>query len=403
MPNAMPTRNFGSNAKSARPKLVAARPQAIASEWEGKFSARRLALGLAVFAALGGCAMSPGVYIQDKVQAPKPRPDAPPPGAVTAITPALVRALRSVPEPDPTQELQPYLVEPEAYRIGPADILSVVVWGSPDLFASPGGSVGGGTGGPTGFAVSSKGFIQMPFVGSVKAEGLTEDELREKLNALLTSQVKKPQVTVAVQTYRSGRVYVDGEVRAPGQQVINDVPMTLPELLTRAGGLSPSADRSVVALTRGTKTISVNLDQLTNRGIDPRRILLARGDTVRVGSIEETRVYVQGEVSGPGPKPLRRGRLTLHEALGDSGGVSYNGDPRQIFVIRVTDPLKPEIFHLDASSPVAMALADGFDLKPRDVVFVDPDSLVRWNRVISLILPSASAVTVPYSLSRLKN
>lgn len=352
-------------------------------------------LVLAASTVLGGCALAPGVYIKDKVQATAVPADAPPPGALIEITPTLVRALRAVPEIDPTQDLAPFLVEPEAYRIGPADILSVVVWGSPD-FSSNGGSAGGaagGTGPGTGFTVSSKGFIQMPFVGSVKAAGLTEEELKDKLNELLQSVLRRPQVTVAVQAYRSGRIYVDGEVRTPGQQVINDVPMSLPEALTRAGGLSASADRSSVSLTRGVKTVRINIDQLTNRGIDPQRILLARGDTVRVGSNEETRVYVLGEVNTPGPKPLRKGRLTLHEALGDSGGVSTaSGDPRQIFVVRVTDPLKPEIFHLDAASPVSLALADGFDLKPRDVVYVDPVPLVRWNRVINLILPSASAV-----------
>lgn len=73
----------------------------------------------------------------------------------------------------------------------------------------------------------------------------------------------------------------------------------------------------------------------------------------------------------------------------------YSGDPRQVFVIRPTTPEKPEIYHLDVSSPVAFALAEGFDLRDRDVVFVDPVPLVRWNRVISLILPSAQAISVP--------
>jgi polysaccharide export outer membrane protein len=344
--------------------------------------------------------MTPGINIGNNVSRAGAA-ESPPPGALTAITPALVRAMRAVPDPDPEEELRDFLGDPAAYRIGPADILSIVVWGAPD-FSSPAGSVTGGSapGGPSGFLVSSVGNIQLPFLGSVKAAGLTEEELRVRLNDLLQPLFKRPQVTVAVQSYRSGRIYVDGEVRTTGQQVINDVPMTLPEVLSRAGGVTGSADRSAVVITRGTKTVQVNIDQLIDRGFDLRRILLASGDTVRVLTNENKRVYVLGEVASVGPKPFRKGRLTLNEALGESGGIStQSGDPRQVYVIRSTDPLKPEIYHLDTSSPVAIALADGFDLKPRDVVYVDPTPLVRWNRVINLILPSASAIQTTRNVS----
>ena len=354
---------------------------------------------------LGGCAYAPGVNINTHVRQDTRPADPPPQGALVRITPDLVRAQRAVPEADPTKDLQPFLADPQPYRIGSADVLAIVVWGAPD-FSSPAGSVNpaGGGAGSGGFVVSAEGLIQVPFLGSVKAAGLTEDELRIRLNEQLQPLFKRPQVTVSVQAYRSGRIYVDGEVRTPGQQVINDVPMTLPEALSRAGGLTATADRSAVVITRGLNSVRVNLDGLTPRGINPQRILLARDDTVRVISNDDTRVYVLGEVTGPGPKPLRKGRLSLNEALGDAGGVSSaTGDPRQIYVVRATDPLKPEIFHLDAATPAAMALAEGFELKPRDVVYVDPVPLVRWNRVISLILPSAAAVTITRDAVGLRN
>jgi polysaccharide export outer membrane protein len=360
-------------------------------------SIARWACWLSLAGALGGCALAPGHNMGANVgNLPvTPGNDAPPEGALTRITPELIRAQRAVPQPDPSPDLKPFLVEAPAYRIGAGDVIGITVWGNPD-FSAPTGTVnnaGTGGSGVSGFTVSARGTIQLPFIGNVKAAGLTEDELRDSVTTALRTQIRNPQVTIEIKAYRSARIFVDGEVNKPGQQVINDVPMTLPEVLERAGGLTKAADRSAVSITRGVKTVRFNLDQLTARGIDPQRIVLAKGDTLRVDSLDETRVYVLGEVSGPGVRPLRKGKLSLLEALGDSGGVSSaSGDTRQIFVVRGTDPTRPTIFHIDVTSPIFLALADGFELKPRDVVYVDPVPLVRWNRVLNLVLPAASSV-----------
>src|SRR6185312_9640048 len=235
--------------------------------------------------------------------------------------------------------------------------------------------------------------IQFPLLGTFKIAGLTEDQAREELTRRLAKYLRGPQVTVRVQAYRAGRVYVDGEVKTPGVQAINDIPMTLPEAINRAGGLTKLADRATVDVTRNGTTTVVNMPQLARLGINPSRILLHAGDLVRVGSRDDSRVYVMGEVTKPVAQPLNsNGRLTLNEALGEAGGVSTtSGDPRQIYVVRNVQGGKPQIYHLDAASPVAYALADSFDLKAHDVVYVDATPLVRWNRVVSLILPTAES------------
>ena len=284
------------------------------------------------------------------------------------------------------------------YQIGPGDVLNIVVWDHPELAIAPAGSslatdasslspVG------NGYNVSPAGLIQFPYVGNLKLGGLTEFEARDLLVQRLSKFFKEPQVTVRIQSYRSGRVYIDGEVRTPGLQAVNDIPMTLLEAINRAGGFTALADRSSLAISRNGTTTPINLQQLTELGVNPSSILLGGGDMVRVLSKEEAKVYVLGEVTRPMALVLRNGRLTLNEALGEAGGVSTtSGDPRQVYVVRATADDKPEIFHLDASSPVAYALAEGFALKSRDVVYVDPVPLVLWSRVINLILPSANIV-----------
>jgi polysaccharide export outer membrane protein len=373
----------------------------------------RLLAALGALVVLTGCALSPGISLNRLYQGPGvieglvKAEEAPPAGALTRITPELVRQQRAaLAQEDATAGLQPYFKPPQPYRLGPADVVGITVWGHPE-FAGGGGAGSSGTSSSAGdsagagagagsYTVDTTGKIQFPYLGEVPVAGLTEPELRARMTGLLARLLRNPQVSVSVQGFRSARVYVDGEVRNPGQKFLDHIPMTLPEAISRAGGFTPTADRSAVLITRNLKTVRVDVDRLTARGVDPNRILLEHGDTVRVANFEDEKVYVLGEVSSPGGKPLRKGRLTLHQALGEAVGVSpYSGDPRQVFVIRPTTPDKPEIYHLDVSSPVAFALAEGFDLRDRDVVFVDPVPLVRWNRVISLILPSAQAISVP--------
>lgn len=346
-----------------------------------------VAFALAIVIALGGCALAPGMYVGSSMQKAgddSAAPDTPPPGRLTPITATLISQQRASRNVDISPEVKKLFGQPKPYVIGAGDELNIVVWDHPELTIAPAG----------GFNVSTQGLIQFPYVGTLKLTGLTEYEARDLLTQRLSKYLKDPQITVRIQSFRSGRVYLDGEVRLPGLQAVNDIPMTLPEALGRAGGFTAIADRSAIAITRNGTTTLVNLPQLTARGINPSTILLSNGDLVRVLGREESKVFVLGEVLRPITQMLRDGRLTLNEALGESGGVNpISGDPRQIFVIRAANAAQPEIYHLDARSPTAYALAEGFDLQARDVIYVDPVPVVRWNRVISLILPSAQAVS----------
>jgi polysaccharide export outer membrane protein len=363
---------------------------------------------------LSGCAYAPGLSIGKGLQATQEQgnpysittkrasvPSAPsggqlavsgepaPSGALLSITPELIRQQRALKKNTLGTDVERLFGEARPYAIGSSDVVDIVVWNHPELALTS-----------AGFNVSPDGMIQYPLIGNFKISGLTETQAAEQITRRLAKYINNPQVTLRVQAYRAGRVYVDGEVRTPGLQAINDIPMSLPEAISRAGGLTSAADRATVAISRNGITTRINLPQLTEQGINPSRIMLAAGDMVRVASRDDAKVYVMGEVSRPMALPLNNGRLTLNEALGESGGVNpVSGDPRQIYVVRsrkgdasTADATLPEIYHLNAKSPAAYALAEGFELQSRDVVFVDPVPLVLWNRVISLILPSAQAV-----------
>jgi polysaccharide export outer membrane protein len=234
--------------------------------------------------------------------------------------------------------------------------------------------------------------VQFAYIGAVNVGGLTELEARDLISSKLAHFVKNPQVTLRVQAFRSRRVYMDGEVRSPGLFVLNDVPMTLVEAINRAGGFTPLADRSSVDVIRDGKSTTVSIPDLIARGVNPSAVMLKDGDMVRVLGREDSKVFVLGEVTRPTTLFLRNGQLTLNEALGDAGGLNpSSAEGKQVFVVRREQAGQPEIYHLDASSPTALALAEGFPLKAKDVVFVDAAPVVRWSRVVGLLVPGAEA------------
>ncbi len=368
--------------------------------------------GAAVFALatailLSACSMSPGMYMGTPEHIEQSLQDgSAPAGALLTISPALIDQQRAAEKQTVRQDIQQLFAKADTYTVGPGDILNIVIWNHPELALSSAGSTSGAStpGQPdvgNGYNVSPDGRIQFPFLGALKVAGMNEYQIRSLLARRITPYVADPQITVRVQAYRSGRVYVDGEVRTPGLLTINDIPMTLPEAISRAGGFTGQADRSSVVLTRNGMDTRISLPQLTRNGINPSRILLRDGDLLRVVNQDENKVFLLGDVYSPRAQPMHDGQLNLAQALGEAGGLSpETAEPRQVYVIRKGPDGKAEIYHLDASVPTALVLAADFELKGRDMVFVDPAPIVRWNRVISMLLPSYGAVETTRTMTR---
>jgi polysaccharide export outer membrane protein len=280
----------------------------------------------------------------------------------------------------------------EPYRIGAQDILMVTVWDHPEL-TLPLGQFR--TDAATGMVVDDAGFLFYPYIGRVKVAGLTVVEARDLITAKMDDVLQKPQVDLKVLAYRSQKVFVSGEVRSPAVYNITDIPFTLAEAVNRAGGFLPTADQSRIMVSRGDRTWSLNFLELMTRGNRIGQILLKDGDSVHVHNRDEEPVYLLGEVRNPRSVPTYHGKLSLAQALSDAGGINpASAEARSIYVFRRGQADNAvEVFHLDAYNPVAMVLADRFALQPRDLVYVDAGPLVRWNRVVSLIVPTVSALT----------
>jgi polysaccharide export outer membrane protein len=376
---------------------------------DAELQLKHFLLHAALLASVGllvqGCApLAPGFRSasNDAAQAVSPAGfstaeiDPPPAGALTEINPTLIAAHRAaIRQTKLSPEVMALIGSVGPYRIGPGDVIGIVVFGHPEIEFSasspPGGGVDGASVSPApGFIVSSTGFLSFPYVGSLKADGMTVQELEDVLVKRLSRVYKNPQLFVRIQAFRSKRAFMDGEVRTPGLMLFSDIPMTLAEALNRAGGLTANGDRSAINLTRDGKTIPIDLMAMADAGIDPSRIPLRPGDLIYARGRDERKVTVMGETTAQTGVLMRNGQLSLTDALTEVAGLNLTtANPRQIYVIR-NEAQGQSIFHLDARTPTAIAMAQGFPLKAKDVVYVDPVPLVQWNRVLNLILPTAT-------------
>lgn len=280
--------------------------------------------------------------------------------------------------------------KPESYRLGPFDIVQVVIWEHPEL-TSPLGSYRSDN--ATGQLVSESGVMFYPYVGEINVSGKTIAELRAEIVQSLSKVLNNPQIDVRLLQSQRHKVYVQGSVSKPGVVSLSDVPVTLLEAINLCGGANALANLSRVELSRDGKYFELNLLAPYAAGLGPGDVLLKDGDAIRVPAASESKVYLMGEVRNQQALEFKDGKLSLLEALASGGGLlAESAKAENIYVIRAESADAIDIFHLNARNPMALVFGDKFALLPGDIVYVDATGLARWNRVAKMLLPTAQLI-----------
>ncbi|MFM0738505.1 polysaccharide biosynthesis/export family protein [Paraburkholderia xenovorans] len=310
------------------------------------------------------------------------------------------------------------------YRLSPQDILGITVWDHPELTTpqgstlSAGGnttqSIGGalqqpytaalpGQADPYGQTIAADGTIFFPFVGRIRAAGKTVGEVRDQLSSGLVRYIRNPQVDVRVLSYRGQKIQVTGEVKTPGPLAVSDVPLTLVDAITRSGGTTSDADIQRVRLTRNKQLYVLDANRMLDQGDTTQDVMLQGGDVINIPDRSDSRIFVMGEVKTPIQVPMLKGRLTIADALTQSGGIlDTDANPRQIFVMRgmKNHPTTPDVYRLDMTQPDAIMLSSQFQLQPLDVVYVGTAASTTFNRVLQQVLPSVQTLFYLKQLTR---
>lgn len=234
------------------------------------------------------------------------------------------------------------LAQNGAYHIGARDVLSLVI------------RAGGDKQSEVTLTVSSRGMVNVPFIGPVKAGGLGVSGLEALIKEPLAKDYfVNPEVNIQIKEYHSLRYYISGAVNSPGLYVMVSE-TTLMELIARAGGVTPergniayilsgSADPmekgdSAEQLLSRADPVKISLKKLLDEGDMSSNPVLNTGDVVyipleKVFSQDESKIYVEGEVKKPGIFEYQTG-LTALSACIMAGGFDKYAAPNRARIIR---------------------------------------------------------------------
>ncbi len=229
-------------------------------------------------------------------------------------------------------------VDDARYRIGPGDVLNIVVRKAPELSGL--------------VRVDQRGMIRLPMIDQeVTAACRTESELAARITSLYLEYKKSPSVEVFVAEFQSRPVAVIGAVNAPGQFRLQRQ-VRLLELLSFAGGPSKEAGRTINVIHTGGPVVCqkdssdvsatpalqglgmIKLND-TLRGKEDANPFVQPGDIVQIPEADQ--VFVIGHVVQPRAIVLKDKVITVSWAVAMAGGASRDGQTSNIRIIRETE------------------------------------------------------------------
>jgi polysaccharide biosynthesis/export protein len=227
--------------------------------------------------------------------------------------------------------LQAAQVSPPEYTVGPQDRLSITVIDEPTLTRV--------------VTVGTDGSFVYPFIGQVKAGGMTLHAIQQDITTRLKEKyLRNPQVSVEVESYRSQVVYVWGQVKSPGAVTLMGN-ISLTEALAKAGSPTPDAGTYIEINRRpraaaaekpvaDAKTSPERVSMADLQSGHAQTVLLSDGDTVFVPKAEM--VFVTGYVKNGGPL-LHETGMTVSRVISMAGGITEKGSRSRIRITRIVD------------------------------------------------------------------
>ena len=250
----------------------------------------------------------------------------------------------------------------DRYTLGPGDILNFSLYSRPELDR-------------TQVFVQPDGCISYLQAQDIRADGLTIDELRSKIEVELSKSYKNPLVSVIPFELHSKKYFILGKVVDKGAFSM-DRPTTILEAVAKARGIETGlfeqntvelADLPRSFLVRGNRRMKVDFEKLFFEGDLTQNIELEPGDYLYFASANTNEVYVLGSVAAPGVQGFSP-KMTVISAISQRQGFTKDAYREHVLVVRGSLN-QPKVFVINADD-ILHGKAPDFPLQPKDIIYV---------------------------------
>jgi polysaccharide export outer membrane protein len=295
----------------------------------------------------------------EQTPSPSSNPYGTSPGMPSPVMPSSNTQQAAMPSVIPSVLPSSGLVDTGDLPIGAGDVISVQVFGTPELSGS--------------LRVDTAGAITLPVGGKLQLSGMSTVEAATAIeNRLKDAQIMiDPHITVVVTSTSTQGITIAGEVKSPSFFPLVGA-HSVADALAIAGGLTAGAGDILTLVHRsdpGHPTIlhidAPDFDEVArNTPIFPRDLM-----TISKASV----IYLIGDLNRQGPLPVVRGEPpTILNVIAQSGGVMTTAALSKALIIRKTQ--------------------SGTTTIPLDL------ALVLKNRAPNILLQSADVLIVPHSV-----
>lgn len=295
-----------------------------------------------------------------------------------------------------------------SYLVNPGDIIEVSIWeASPAILfgVAPAAAAFSASSGSKASTlpeqmVGADGYINVPFAGRIKVAGKNLQKIETDIVKALEGKANYPQVIVRMTRNTTSNVTVVGEVTQSVLLSITPRGERLLDAIAAAGGVRQPVNKITLQLSRGSVVRDIALEKVIQ---DPKQnIRLYPGDVVTAyyqplsftalgatGKNDEINFEAQG--------------VTLAQAIARVGGVQdARANASGVYVFRFEDRelvdaeftpkvansegKVPIVYRLDMSDPTAFFVAQNFEIRNRDLLYVSNASAVELQKFLNILV-----------------